>query len=835
MDILSYILSRKYVDKVIKKLKKETAEQSIDKEVIKDIIKESGVVDNSDKVSYEHLSKMGAKNLLAYPYKENSFVRNGVTWTSDNDGSITVNGQIVDGKTYSYLDLKALKDSLLLEEGQYCLTVASSAERSNAHIEIRIANWNNKQYVMLAHVEVGQKGQIFNISAEMADAIKDTTSPAYLQVIAQTNNINEVFDNLVIHPMLRLASDTDNTWQPYAMTNYELTQNVNSLSYIKDIRIAKGESNNGAIIVNNPNNHAQGVESFAEGHNTQARGQCSHAEGSGTITIGANAHAEGGNTKAAGSNSHAEGNGTVSNGNNSHAEGYLTQANQSHAHAEGASSVASGTISHAQGLNTIAQGRAQTAMGMYNVAQGTQESVTDTDYALIIGNGTDSNNRSNALAVQWDGNVVFQDGSKMKSSKDAYKAMSRLGAKNLLSYPYDQNTTTSNGITYTVQSDGSILINGTSTAYSFFVLKRQEGLLPKGSYIISFNAKDINSAQINLSIGLTNKQTYAYTTKAGINKNNNNVNFTIDDTWDNNYAEVRVSINSNTTVDNIILYPMIRVAEDTDDTWMPYVPTNAKLAQQIKNISVGNVDYNIIQQMITDTITEMIANSQPKEEENTEPSNNNNNTSTDPIIIPELDDTIVARELPEGYTQIPYITTNGSQYVPTYIKENNCSRVEYEVELTDKDNADGGKYIMSSSHLRFPSFATLSDGKTVEFSDLTSWQQYEMNYELGKRYKFDVTLNGDVSLNDVVLYQTNVDNSVLTDKSAIILFGHSGESGKAQYRYGGRFYYCKIYDINNKLIKDYIPCVNSEGVVGLYETVTKKFVTSATTTPLSAE
>lgn len=77
--------------------------------------------------------------------------------------------------------------------------------------------------------------------------------------------------------------------------------------------------------------------------------------------------------------------------------------------------VASGDYTYAQNLNTIAQGFSQTVLGKYNIPQGTPISQLPTDSAVIVGNG-DSNNRSNAISIQWDGTVVFQDGSTMKSA-----------------------------------------------------------------------------------------------------------------------------------------------------------------------------------------------------------------------------------------------------------------------------------------------------------------------------------------------------------------------------------------------------------------------------------
>ena len=139
-----------------------------------------------------------------------------------------------------------------------------------------------------------------------------------------------------------------------------------------------------------------GNYSVAMGNNVVASGSCSHAEGNGTIANGWLAHAEGERALAAGSCSHAEGGYTIAANFNSHAEGYSTYAG-SYAHAEGHSSEASGYASHAQNQGTTASYNFQTTIGQFNDNQN--------DTALEIGNGTADNARSNALTVDWQGNV----------------------------------------------------------------------------------------------------------------------------------------------------------------------------------------------------------------------------------------------------------------------------------------------------------------------------------------------------------------------------------------------------------------------------------------------
>lgn len=114
----------------------------------------------------------------------------------------------------------------------------------------------------------------------------------------------------------------------------------------------------------------------------------------GTGTVGPMSVAEGDGTKALAYASHAEGRDTVA--------GYDT------AHAEGDSTEARGPASHAQNVGTTANGTGQTALGRYNVG--------DTTSAVILGNGTDNSNRSNALTVDWSGNVNAAGGATLSDS-----------------------------------------------------------------------------------------------------------------------------------------------------------------------------------------------------------------------------------------------------------------------------------------------------------------------------------------------------------------------------------------------------------------------------------
>ena len=197
---------------------------------------------------------------------------------------------------------------------------------------------------------------------------------------------------------------------------------------------------------------ASGFSSHAEGSFTEASGNDSHAEGSNTIASNNNAHAENFQTIASGSSSHAEGDTTLAASSASHAEGFHAEAHGNYAHAEGYYTSANGLGSHTEGFFTVANGQSQRVGGKYNVEDdysswneweanttyqvGDRCKVTTTtnnitivkgyicktansdatfqtskwtqdsqmNFGEIIGNGTANNARSNAYALDWDGN-----------------------------------------------------------------------------------------------------------------------------------------------------------------------------------------------------------------------------------------------------------------------------------------------------------------------------------------------------------------------------------------------------------------------------------------------
>ena len=76
-------------------------------------------------------------------------------------------------------------------------------------------------------------------------------------------------------------------------------------------------------------------------------------------------------------------------------------ANEVGSHAEGGYASANHAYSHVEGFRTVTGSDYQHVQGKFNISKNTSE------YAHIVGNGTENNKRSNAHTLDWQGNAWF--------------------------------------------------------------------------------------------------------------------------------------------------------------------------------------------------------------------------------------------------------------------------------------------------------------------------------------------------------------------------------------------------------------------------------------------
>lgn len=208
------------------------------------------------------------------------------------------------------------------------------------------------------------------------------------------------------------------------INTYGNTSHVEGQNNTTNVGVSHVEGVGNTVSYANVNDEATHVE----GKGNAATGSSTHVEGEANTVTGNRNHIEGYNNTVSAIKSHVEGDSNSVFGATNHVEGYsntMTSAYSSNypsnSHIEGyycklhLNTDGGGDGLHAQNIGTIADGTGQTAIGRYNTHLDGGYTLTSKDgYALIIGNGTADNARSNALTVDWYGNVNIASGAKYK-------------------------------------------------------------------------------------------------------------------------------------------------------------------------------------------------------------------------------------------------------------------------------------------------------------------------------------------------------------------------------------------------------------------------------------
>ena len=158
---------------------------------------------------------------------------------------------------------------------------------------------------------------------------------------------------------------------------------------------------------------ASGNESTAMGYDTTASAEASTAMGYSTTASAESSTAMGRGTTASGSRSTAMGYNTTASGFASTAMGNLTYATASNSTAMGRGTTASGNESTAMGRYTTASDYASVVIGQYNSSGSSvtnnATSFSTANTAFVIGNGTNSSNKSDAFKVMFNGDTTVSN------------------------------------------------------------------------------------------------------------------------------------------------------------------------------------------------------------------------------------------------------------------------------------------------------------------------------------------------------------------------------------------------------------------------------------------
>lgn len=189
---------------------------------ISDSTYEIPIPPNTDLLSYKDNGVLGAQNLHTYPFRYDTVEFGHVTFTSNSNETITLNGTASDQISY-VTHSRALESNdpypCYLPIGKYKFSV-----HSDKNIGKSVATTYNGQFSRIAEVTTDEYCY-FEITENTQSDYKLSDGSVlvgcYLDIFKDT-----VLNNDVITPTITLMSDTDEIIRKHALTNRRLTDKV---------------------------------------------------------------------------------------------------------------------------------------------------------------------------------------------------------------------------------------------------------------------------------------------------------------------------------------------------------------------------------------------------------------------------------------------------------------------------------------------------------------------------------------------------------------------------------------------------------------------------------
>lgn len=185
--------------------------------------------------------------------------------------------------------------------------------------------------------------------------------------------------------------------------------------------------------------------------------------------------------------------------------------------------------------------------------------------------------------------------------------------------------------------------------------------------------------------------------------------------------------------------------------------------------------------------------------------------------------------LPYGYTQLDYIRSSGTQYIDTGFIPNNNTRVTLDIDCLElgtipyfgsrkaQNNQPSFTFwVLSTTSIR-SDYGTLAKVEVTR-SDILGRKIVEMN-------KNNIKFGTYTKVNSTQTFNTGI--------NLLLLAVQSSTTTVDARRMKAKLYSCQVYD-NGTLVRNFIPCKNPSGVIGLYDSINNKFYNNAGTGTFSS-
>lgn len=180
--------------------------------------------------------------------------------------------------------------------------------------------------------------------------------------------------------------------------------------------------------------------------------------------------------------------------------------------------------------------------------------------------------------------------------------------------------------------------------------------------------------------------------------------------------------------------------------------------------------------------------------------------------------------LPDGYTAVDYLQSSGAQWIEMGIAPNQNTKAVLKIKINDFNSVRGSSLIASRTDVNSDDqfFTYLDDYGGTRFLFRMDGQPETIPWKgLTTNKIYIVTLSGTemkAELADgTAVFSKTFSVSDFTSTVTMALFKAKPFNNGFQ----GRIYSCKHYN-NGKLIQDFVPCLDTEGVPCMFDLVSRK-------------
>ena len=198
--------------------------------------------------------------------------------------------------------------------------------------------------------------------------------------------------------------------------------------------------------------------------------------------------------------------------------------------------------------------------------------------------------------------------------------------------------------------------------------------------------------------------------------------------------------------------------------------------------------------------------------------------------------------VPSGFTEVEWIQSSGTQYIDTGAIFSNGVRAETKINLTSITSSSKKTPIFGAHNASEPygrDYLSIDSSKNFEIGGGAGYRYFKNN-TIATNVDYEVEASNIPGQESLVvngeLYKSTGGAAYATPFTDLSLYLFRVNTTNDQWFENAsmKLYYMKMYDYTNVLVRDYIPCKNPSGTVGLYDLVGGEFYTTPTAVALPA-